>query len=82
MLRVENIAAQLESVSFRRAMKAITQAMRSGAKGIKVRCSGRLGGAEMSRIEWYREGRSRCTPFVPTSITASLRQSVLMESLA
>ena len=55
----ENIAAQLEKrVSFRRAMKkAITQAMRSGAKGIKVRCSGRLGGAEMSRIEWYREGR-------------------------
>ena len=58
-LVAENIAAQLEKrVSFRRAMKkAITQAMRSGAKGIKVRCSGRLGGAEMSRIEWYREGR-------------------------
>ena len=58
-LVAENIAAQLEKrVSFRRAMKkAITQAMRSGAKGIKVRCGGRLGGAEMSRIEWYREGR-------------------------
>lgn len=58
-LVAENIAAQLEKrVSFRRAMKkSITQAMRSGAKGIKVRCSGRLGGAEMSRIEWYREGR-------------------------
>ena len=58
-LVAENIAAQLEKrVSFRRAMKkAITQAMRSGAKGIKVRCAGRLGGAEMSRIEWYREGR-------------------------
>ena len=58
-LVAENIAAQLEKrVSFRRAMKkSITQAMRSGAKGIKVRCGGRLGGAEMSRIEWYREGR-------------------------
>ena len=58
-LVAENIAAQLEKrVSFRRAMKkSITQAMRSGAKGIKVRCAGRLGGAEMSRIEWYREGR-------------------------
>jgi small subunit ribosomal protein S3 len=58
-LVAENIAAQLEKrVSFRRAMKkAITQAMRQGAKGIKVRCAGRLGGAEMSRVEWYREGR-------------------------
>lgn len=58
-LVAENIAAQLEKrVSFRRAMKkAISQAMRVGAKGIKVRCSGRLGGADMSRIEWYREGR-------------------------
>jgi len=58
-LVAENIAAQLEKrVSFRRAMKkAITQAMRAGGKGIKVRCAGRLGGAEMSRIEWYREGR-------------------------
>jgi small subunit ribosomal protein S3 len=58
-LVAENISAQLEKrVSFRRAMKkAISQAMRVGAKGIKVRCSGRLGGAEMSRVEWYREGR-------------------------
>lgn len=58
-LIAENIAAQLEKrVSFRRAMKkAMTQSLRAGAKGIKVRCSGRLGGAEMSRIEWYREGR-------------------------
>jgi small subunit ribosomal protein S3 len=58
-LVAENISAQLEKrVSFRRAMKkAISQAMRVGAKGIKVRCSGRLGGADMSRIEWYREGR-------------------------
>lgn len=58
-LVAENIAAQLvKRVSFRRAMKkAVTQAQRSGAKGVKVMCSGRLGGAEMSRREWYREGR-------------------------
>ena len=37
--------------------KAVTQAQRAGAKGVKVMCSGRLGGAEMSRREWYREGR-------------------------
>jgi small subunit ribosomal protein S3 len=59
VLVAENIAAQLvKRVSFRRAMKkAITQARRAGAKGVKVMCSGRLGGAEMSRLEWYREGR-------------------------
>ena len=59
VLVAENIAAQLvKRVSFRRAMKkAITQARRAGAKGIKVMCSGRLGGAEMSRTEWYRDGR-------------------------
>jgi small subunit ribosomal protein S3 len=59
VLVAENIAAQLEKrVSFRRAMKkSLTQAQRNGAKGIKVMCSGRLGGAEMSRREWYREGR-------------------------
>jgi small subunit ribosomal protein S3 len=59
VLVAEGIAAQLEKrVSFRRAMKkAVTQARRAGAKGIKVMCSGRLGGAEMSRCEWYREGR-------------------------
>ena len=58
-LIAENITAQLEKrVSFRRAMKkSMTQAMRVGAKGIKVRCAGRLGGAEMARVEWYREGR-------------------------
>jgi small subunit ribosomal protein S3 len=55
----ENIAAQLaKRVSFRRAMKkAMTQARRAGAKGVKVMCSGRLGGAEMSRCEWYLDGR-------------------------
>jgi len=58
-LVAENIAAQLvKRVSFRRAMKkAVTQSKRAGAKGVKVMCSGRLGGAEMSRREWYREGR-------------------------
>ncbi len=60
VLVAENIAAQLvKRVSFRRAMKkAIIQARRAGAKGIKVMCSGRLGGAEMSRREHYREGRT------------------------
>jgi small subunit ribosomal protein S3 len=58
-LVAENIAAQLEKrVSFRRALKkAITQARKAGAQGVKVMCAGRLGGAEMSRTEWYREGR-------------------------
>lgn len=56
-LIAENIAAQLEKrVAFRRAMKKVmTQAFRSGVKGIKVRCSGRLGGAEMARTEGYSE---------------------------
>ena len=59
ILVAENIAAQLEKrVSFRRAMKkAMTQSRRAGAKGVKVMCAGRLGGAEMSRTEWYRDGR-------------------------
>ncbi len=58
-LIAENIALQLErQVSFRRAIKkAVTTAMRLGAKGIKVHCAGRLGGAEIARSEWYREGR-------------------------
>ena len=55
----ENIATQLERrVAFRRAMKkSIQTAMKFGAKGIRVSSSGRLGGAEMARYEWYREGR-------------------------
>ena len=55
----QNIAQQLEArVSFRRAMKtAISSAIRMGAKGIKVKCAGRLGGAEMARTEQYKEGR-------------------------
>lgn len=58
-LVAENVAAQLEKrVAFRRAMKkSIQSTMRAGAKGIKIMCAGRLGGAEMSRTEWYREGR-------------------------
>jgi len=59
LLIAENIAAQLvKRVAFRRAMKkAVTQARRAGAKGIKVICSGRLGGAEIARTERYHEGR-------------------------
>jgi small subunit ribosomal protein S3 len=58
-LVAENIAQQLERrVSFRRAMKkAVGQALKFGAKGIKIRCKGRLAGAEIARQEWYREGR-------------------------
>ena len=58
-LVAENVSTQLvRRVSFRRAMKkAVTSTMRMGAKGIKIRCSGRLGGAEIARTEWYREGR-------------------------
>ncbi|MCD6262441.1 MAG: 30S ribosomal protein S3 [Deltaproteobacteria bacterium] len=58
-LVAENIATQLvRRVAFRRAMKkAVSSAMRFGALGIKITCSGRLGGAEMARREWYREGR-------------------------
>jgi small subunit ribosomal protein S3 len=58
-LVAENIALQLERrVAFRRAMrKAVTTALKFGAQGIKVHCAGRLGGAEMARREWYREGR-------------------------
>lgn len=58
-LVAQNIAQQLEArVSFRRAMKtAISSAIRMGAKGIKIRCAGRLGGAEMARTEQYKEGR-------------------------
>jgi len=58
-LVAESIAQQLERrVSFRRAMKrAVQSAMRLGAQGIRINCSGRLGGAEIARMEWYREGR-------------------------
>ena len=58
-LVAENIAQQLERrVAFRRAMKrAVQSAMRLGAEGIRINCAGRLGGAEIARTEWYREGR-------------------------
>ncbi len=59
VLIAQSVAEQLEGrVAFRRAMrKAVQSAEKSGAKGIRIQCSGRLGGAEMSRREWYREGR-------------------------
>lgn len=55
----ENVSLQLERrVAFRRAMKrCVSSAMRFGAEGVKIICAGRLGGAEMARTEWYREGR-------------------------
>ena len=58
-LVAENIAQQLERrVGFRRAMKrAVQSAMRLGALGVRINCAGRLGGAEIARTEWYREGR-------------------------
>lgn len=58
-LVAENVALQIvRRVAFRRAMKrGVTSAMRFGAMGVKIICSGRLGGAEMARREWYREGR-------------------------
>ena len=58
-LVAENVAQQLQRrVSFRRAMKrAVQSAMRLGAQGIRITCGGRLGGAEIARTEWYREGR-------------------------
>jgi len=58
-LVAENVAMQIERrVAFRRAMKrGVTSAMRFGAQGVKIICSGRLGGAEMARREWYKEGR-------------------------
>lgn len=58
-LVAENVALQLERrIAFRRAMKkSVTTALKFGAKGIRITCSGRLGGAEMSRTEWYREGQ-------------------------
>jgi len=55
----ENVALQLERrVAFRRAMKeSVSRALRMGAEGVKIQCAGRLGGTEIARTEWYREGR-------------------------
>jgi small subunit ribosomal protein S3 len=84
-LVAENIAQQLERrVAFRRAMKrAVQSAMRLGAQGIRINCGGRLGGAEIARVEWYREGRVPLQPCAPTSIwpprprrLTALRQSL------
>ena len=63
-LIAQSVAEQLENrVAFRRAMrKAVQSARKSGAKGIRIQCAGRLGGAEMSRREWYREGRVPLQP--------------------
>ncbi|MBI4279699.1 MAG: 30S ribosomal protein S3 [Armatimonadetes bacterium] len=59
LLVAENVASQLERrVAYRRAMKqAVQRTLRAGGKGIRIACSGRLGGAEIARYEWYREGR-------------------------
>jgi small subunit ribosomal protein S3 len=64
-LVAENIALQIEKrVAFRRALKrAVSSAMRCGAQGINVQCSGRLAGAEIARSEWYREGRVPLSTF-------------------
>ena len=58
-LVAQNVASQLERrIAYRRAMKqAVARSLRSGAKGIRIACSGRLAGAEIARYEWYREGR-------------------------
>ena len=59
---------------FRRAMKrAVQSAMRMGAKGIKIQLSGRLGGAEIARTEWYREGRVLCTLYVQISTMHTMK---------
>ena len=82
-LVAQNISQQLQArVSFRRAMKtAISSAMRMGAKGIKIKCAGRLGGAEMARTEQYKEGR---VPFIhcgQTLIMQILHQIPFMDPL-
>ena len=76
-LVAENIAQQLEKrIGFRRAMKnAMGRAMRMGARGIKVKCGGRLGGAEIARSECYHEGTIPCRPSAPTSTTALPRRT-------
>jgi small subunit ribosomal protein S3 len=59
VLLAENVASQMERrIAFRRAMKqAVARALRSGAKGVKIMCGGRLGGSEIARSQWYRGGR-------------------------
>lgn len=74
-LVAENVAGQLERrIGFRRAMKqCVGRTMRMGAKGIKIMCSGRLGGAEIARSESLRDGSIPCTRSALTSTMASLK---------
>ena len=84
-LVAENIAQQFERrVAFRRAMKrAVQSAMRLGAEGIRINCAGRLGGAEIARTEWYREGRvPLCIRCAPTWITELRRPRPLTALVA
>lgn len=78
-LVADGIASQLERrVMFRRAMKrAVQNSMKAGAQGIKVELSGRLGGAEIARSEWYREGRVPCIHYVLTLIIQMYAQKPL-----
>ena len=80
----DGISKQLERrVPFRRALKRAMQAsMDAGALGIKVQASGRLGGAEIARTEWYKKEASRFIHFVPTSIMLPPELRQLMEQLA
>ena len=82
-LVAENIALQLENrISFRRAMKSTMQrTMKAGAKGIKTSVSGRLGGADMARTEFYSEELFRFRHFVQISIMDSQKQTPHMEKL-
>jgi len=76
-LVAENVALQLQKrVAFRRAMKkAVTSALRLGADGIRIACAGRLGGGEIARREWYRDGRVPPTRSAPTSTTVWRRRT-------
>jgi len=75
-LVAENVASQLEKrIAFRRALKqTVMRSMRAGAKGVKLEVSGRLGGAEMSRREWDRDGACPSTPSAPTSTSGGPRR--------
>ena len=83
-LVADSVAQQLERrVAFRRAMKRVMQsALRLGAEGIKVCCSGRLGGAEIARTEYYREGLCLCIPCAQILIMQPLRLIQLMAPAA
>jgi small subunit ribosomal protein S3 len=76
-LVAENVALQLERrIAFRRAMKkAVEMAMALGAEGIRIQCSGRLGGSDIARREWQRKAACRCTPCAKTSTTVSPKRA-------